>query len=280
MIARVQNLNQFVTLWSDHKLKSIIIRFLKTRMIHDFKIKFNEQNEIIQKIEKLIMQKTPDDIIYGMLYDIFKKRNISFIGQSSGRSKSRINDILEILPRNLKINSYLDVGCSEGSITISLGRALNLEKHKIHGCDIKTIKSNEFMFTQIAENGHLPYKNKSFDLISCFMVLHHIYEPKQTLHEIYRILKNGGYLLIREHDCKTKNMFMVFDIIHGLYSLSFKKEDPDFCKTYFAEYFTKNALIKMVENTGFKLIKTSYYSNLQEAYYCLFKKIDSFTKIN
>ena len=43
---------------------------------------------------------------------------------------------------------------------------------------------------------HLPFKNKSFDLITCLEVIEHIHFPSMVLKEIHRTLKNEGSLVI------------------------------------------------------------------------------------
>lgn len=43
-------------------------------------------------------------------------------------------------------------------------------------------------------------KATSVDLVTCFMVLHHIETLDDTLRELARVINEGGYLYIREHD--------------------------------------------------------------------------------
>jgi ubiquinone/menaquinone biosynthesis C-methylase UbiE len=47
-------------------------------------------------------------------------------------------------------------------------------------------------------NGLLPFENNTFDLITCFGVLHHIPNVSAVVSELARTLQPGGYLLIRE----------------------------------------------------------------------------------
>jgi len=47
-------------------------------------------------------------------------------------------------------------------------------------------------------NGKLTFKNDSFDLITCFGTLHHIPNVSFVIRELIRVLKPGGYLLMRE----------------------------------------------------------------------------------
>lgn len=46
--------------------------------------------------------------------------------------------------------------------------------------------------------GDLPFSNNTFDLITCLSVLHHIPNVSFITKEIARVLRPGGYLLIRE----------------------------------------------------------------------------------
>lgn len=47
-------------------------------------------------------------------------------------------------------------------------------------------------------DGHLPFDDSSFDLITCFGTLHHIPNVSFVLGELVRTLKSNGHLLIRE----------------------------------------------------------------------------------
>ena len=48
------------------------------------------------------------------------------------------------------------------------------------------------------ESGKMPFPDESFDLITCFGVLHHIPNPSFVLSEMRRCLQPGGHALIRE----------------------------------------------------------------------------------
>ncbi len=46
--------------------------------------------------------------------------------------------------------------------------------------------------------GDMPFDSDSLDLITCFGVLHHIPNVSKIVDEFYRVLKPGGYALVRE----------------------------------------------------------------------------------
>ncbi len=51
----------------------------------------------------------------------------------------------------------------------------------------------------IAGNGYmLPFKDNIFDVIVCIGVLHALKDPEELFKEIYRVLKFGGYVLIKD----------------------------------------------------------------------------------
>jgi len=47
-------------------------------------------------------------------------------------------------------------------------------------------------------SGILPFDDKSFDLITCFGVLHHVPNVSTVMKEFHRTLRPNGFLLIRE----------------------------------------------------------------------------------
>jgi len=47
-------------------------------------------------------------------------------------------------------------------------------------------------------DGALPLSDNSFDLATCFGVLHHVANCSRATRELYRILRPGGYLLLEE----------------------------------------------------------------------------------
>jgi ubiquinone/menaquinone biosynthesis C-methylase UbiE len=119
---------------------------------------------------------------------------------------------------NLKPNRYLDVGCFQGDITISVGNHFGLNKNQIHGIDInKYVNTSDFIYT-VYNGVCIPYIDASFDLITCFMVMHHV-PPKNLvllLKEIYRVLKPGGLFIIKEHDAAGQD-YLLLDVLHEYY---------------------------------------------------------------
>lgn len=64
-----------------------------------------------------------------------------------------------------------------------------------HSGDLKGVPID---YVKPLADGQLPFKKGEFDLVTCFGVLHHIPNVSKVLGEIYRCLRPGGCVLIRE----------------------------------------------------------------------------------
>jgi methionine biosynthesis protein MetW len=107
-----------------------------------------------------------------------------------------------LLLKNSKITKpkILELGCGNGSIISSVAQDLNTTS--LFGVDI-----NEKALLEAAKKGiithridlnsdFLDYPNNSFDIILMEEVIEHLVNPDHALEETFRLLKNGGYLLI------------------------------------------------------------------------------------
>lgn len=62
---------------------------------------------------------------------------------------------------------------------------------------VTTLNIENFSNADLVGDAHrLPFKDDSFDVVSFFMVLEHLYAPWLAFKECYRVMKAGGYLLI------------------------------------------------------------------------------------
>lgn len=98
--------------------------------------------------------------------------------------------------------------------------------------------------------GNIPLESNSVDLITCFGVLHHIPNVSYVMAELYRILKPGGYILIRE---PIKSMG------------DWTKFRPGLTKN--ERGIPKKIFDKIIIESGFGIIKSSY---------CFTKPLDLF----
>ena len=192
---------------------------------------------------------------------------------SKGRTDSRIIQLKRWLnPLKNKNLRYLDVGCSEASITEGIAKALNLKTGDIYGCDIFITEEpgGKVIFSRSTPTT-LPYEDNQFDLVTTFQALHHFTHPEIMLSEIHRVLKPGGVYIIREHDVRDDHFGVFLDIVHAIYSVvtSSEQTPESFVSNYESFYHSKEEWSKKyIIPAGFKfggLIKTndrfnSYYA--------------------
>ncbi len=104
-----------------------------------------------------------------------------------------LKDIKKITKNKGKV---LDIGCAVGQFLDTLkkdgwdtyGIELNDQERKI------AQKKKHQIYDQKIEENYLPRKN--FDLVSILEVLEHVYNPKQVIKSIYKILKKNGLLVV------------------------------------------------------------------------------------
>jgi SAM-dependent methyltransferase len=218
-------------------------------------------------IQSLIRKHYDDEKIYEAICDFM---NVHFypangLPENEGchRATYHIKDVITLIG-NRHISSLVDIGCSHGSITRELGRCYGLSAEALYGVDIIAPYKDPYM-TYIQTPDYIPISDNSIDVVTMLMSLHHIRDPLITIHEAYRILKEGGIVIIKEHDiAENDNEARTYlDILHGLYCKSWCRkgceEDSKFCETYWAHYRPKELWTSFMELAGFSRITTYDY---------------------
>lgn len=114
--------------------------------------------------------------------------------------KNRVAEALR--PPIGEAKSILVVGVGTGDIL----SALDLQHKLVIGMDInktRLVDAAKCCKPAASDGSNMPFRDKSFDLVICNMVLHHIIgqgssELKKTIAECYRVLKKMGRLFIFE----------------------------------------------------------------------------------
>lgn len=146
-------------------------------------------NHIDNKILREIWEQVPPDY-----YDLGIKNNIL---QKIWHT-SKLKEVLNLLPKDAK--SILDVGCSSGILTAAIAK--KLPKSSVVGLDsykevITFAKKKYPKIKFVCADAHkLPFKNNSFDLVICTETLEHVVNPRKSLLEMKRVLKNDGSAII------------------------------------------------------------------------------------
>jgi ubiquinone/menaquinone biosynthesis C-methylase UbiE len=147
------------------------------------------------------------------------------------------------------------------------------------------------------------------DLITSFVTFHHISQITKTVTELARILRPGGYLILREHDCKNEHSLSAkyLNFVHAIMMIARVGEFADsptnpnsenqhvLSKDYkhnkngwteqksniieytkSIHYRTCNEWQHELGNVGFQLLATLYYgangsSNPQKLFYAVYQ---------
>jgi len=284
-----------VIIANKHNIKTLEMRGSAANLLKQVKL---HQSKISRKINNFIKKKIAAEIVDDFLeifWDAVENdrsvvETLSELKElyntippkpiySTGRSASRVKDInkwLNSLKRKKDVK-YLDVGCSEASITETIANALNLKMGDIYGCDIFIIEEpgGKVIFTPSTPTS-LPYKDGEFDLVTTFQALHHFTDPDIMLSEIHRVLKPRGVYIIREHDVRDPSFGVYLDVVHALYSvvINSEKTPESFVTTYESFYHNKEAWSRdYIVPAGFKfagLVKTNDQFN---SYYARYFKV-------
>jgi SAM-dependent methyltransferase len=139
---------------------------------------------------------------------------ISAAGENSpGRWGFRI----ETMAQYKQCGALLDLGCSSGSFLESLPR----DSWKLYGIEMsaegaRTAEARSGAKVFVGDILDAPFPPASFDVITCFDVLEHLYQPRRVMARVGEWLKPGGifYVLVPNVDSAEARVFGSY--WHGL----------------------------------------------------------------
>ena len=140
--------------------------------------------------------------------------------------------------KSLKI---LDAGCGTGGMMHVLSQFGQVSGFDVSPEAIKFCHARNLKKVNLASVEKIPFNNDSFDLVTSFDVLYHqrVKNDRLAVAEFFRILKPGGYLLLR---------VPAYDWLRG-------KHDEVVATKH---RYTKGELVQKVKETGFKIKRATY----------------------
>jgi hypothetical protein len=117
---------------------------------------------------------------------------------------------LETLSKHKASGTLLDLGCSSGSFLASLkGPSWSLFGIEMAADSAKRAEARSGAHVFIGDILDAPFSRESFDVITCFDVLEHLYEPRRALARVREWLRPDGifYLLVPNIDCGEARFF-------------------------------------------------------------------------
>ncbi len=179
---------------------------------------------------------------------------------------ARLN-LIDILLKKTLINqtdarSILDIGCGTGTeldLLASYGQVTALD---IDQAALKIARQKNYR-TISADIEKLSLPENSYDAVCCFDLLEHLTDEQKVLNNIFRSLKNNGYLLFTVP--AVKSLFSTHDL-----ALKHRRR------------YDKNDIMNKLTKASFTIISLGYWNSIlfpAEALVRLFKKL-FFVKLN
>jgi 2-polyprenyl-3-methyl-5-hydroxy-6-metoxy-1,4-benzoquinol methylase len=135
------------------------------------------------------------------------------IGAAGETSPGRWHDRWETLSKYKTSGSLLDIGCSSGSFLKSLGNG-HWELYGIEMSPEAAKKAVTRSGAQVFVGDVLsaPFEPESFDVITCFDVLEHLYNPRQVMTKVREWLKPDGvfYVLVPNIESAESRIFKTY----------------------------------------------------------------------
>jgi len=163
---------------------------------------------------------------------------------------SRVDVALKLLDKGDRL---LDIGCGDGT----LGYFAKNKYEEVYGVDIseKALKIAEkrgIIIRRVNLNEEkLPFKNDYFDAITCLDVIEHVFEPRELVKEISRVLKISGVLIISAPNIRyLPHLFSL--IVNGRFPKT--SDDTEHWDGGHLHYFTFKDIEDVFKECGFKII--------------------------
>lgn len=154
--------------------------------------------------------------------------------------------------RHIAQNSrVLDLGCGYN------GFFLRKNRDKISsgvGVDVLVDKNNLDSKIELIShdlNQVLPFEENSFDVAVSLANLEHLENPIKNAHEIFRVLKPGGLLLLTTPTTYAKPVLEFLSFKLKIVSEEGVRDHKN--------YFTREKLVGILKNAGFSYVKHGYF---------------------
>jgi len=179
-------------------------------------------------------------------YERYWNTRLSAPEASVGAPNEIFESIEPVLPRG---NRLLDVGCGDGSIMrLTAGRFA-----RVHGCDVAVgpirCASRAGMTALCADlTADLPYRDASFDCVTCLEVIEHVMDPLHLLTEFRRVLRPGGALVLTTPNIRYVRHVLTL-LVHGRFPHT--TTDAFVWGGGHLHYFTRADIRLLLERAGF-----------------------------
>ena len=188
------------------------------------------------------------------------------IGQNGWLTLFEQNEFISRFKLNDQSN-LLDIACGSGEPSLRIAKITNcnvtgidVNENAIKTANQLAVSKNlnaKAQFIKTDGSSKLPFKDATFDVITCIDAINHLPNRKNTLEEWYRILKPGGFIYFTDPI-----------VVTGMLT----KEQIETRSSIGYFLFTADGINeKLLSKTGFSLIEktdsTKYMEEIAQAFY-------------
>ena len=187
----------------------------------------------------------------------------------SNRNTDRYDKFLNVG----KVDLYLDVGAGDGRDGSIIAEKVKAKRVILADVSDHRVDNNaEFLKLEIDN----PIELENVDLITAFHVIHHSVDALFRLNDLVRILKPGGYLLIKDHNVINFKDANNVSFEHFVYSLGESKAMISDARIYPSIepmwYYGADYIIDYVVNLGMEIVLFEEFKGVTKLYMVLFRK--------
>src|ERR1700728_2400490 len=117
----------------------------------------------------------------------------AIVSAGEGFAQSRWKDQVKTILRYKSGGALLDMGCSSGGfLSTMMGPAWKLYGTEMEESTAERARISTGAYVFVGDAVEAPFLPASFDVITCFDVLEHVYSPREFLAKVQEWLKPGG----------------------------------------------------------------------------------------
>jgi len=155
--------------------------------------------------------------------------------------KNRLNRYIKLINKYKKTGRLLDVGCGNGYfLTRASASGFQVEGQEISPLFINYCRNELGLIVHSEELVANNLETGSYDVITLFDVIEHVYQPDELLMECNRLLKSDGILVVTTHDAGNFLAKLYRDNWHMIYPIGH------------VYYFSQKTLRSLLHKAGFQ----------------------------
>lgn len=162
--------------------------------------------------------------------------------------------------------TILDIGTGPGLIPIGIAReekkckiyAIDISSHMLKVAHEKIEREglDNRIILQRADAKFLPFKDNSFDIVSCCNVLHHFKDPIPVLNEMARVVKRDDTILIR--DLIRPPLKLLLNFIVTFFGMSYDEVMKKEYRDSLCASFTMDEIKSIISCSNIKRAKVNF----------------------